>query len=374
MSLDVEIDNLQAFSRARFEIEGFCGLTGPTDEGKSALVRILRGALTNTIHKSWIRRGAREGRVRVRFAGEAHPVAGFEVTKSARGGTGYVISLRDGGTAAYPEIGDDLPPELRALGLADVLTGRDGAEGRFSRQFQMQPDPLHLVTLGEPALTRFLIHVFRIDRHERAARAMITALQGVRRECDQRALRLSAAEIEHGEALSDAEAAAESLARLDAAQVRFDAASTAHARAEQALAGLRAAVASVEATGPRRAALRHLLPATIQVEAALARHLGARFALQALRTRGRAAAAATARLDALREVLPRLGALDEALKRAARAASLARALAAQQALLDGLRARGARLREMPALLDAAEAELCRTLGACPLCGAGLAAR
>jgi len=69
MSIKVEIKAFQSLEDVSLEIEGFTIITGPNNEGKSSVVRAIKGAFSNYTgyQHSWVRHGFDALSVRLRF-------------------------------------------------------------------------------------------------------------------------------------------------------------------------------------------------------------------------------------------------------------------------------------------------------------------
>lgn len=213
MGLELELFNFQSVAHQKLTFDGFSTITGRTNLGKSTIFRALRAVLINEHHQSFIRRGAKECLIRVRFIDEPHDVSLVERSKTARKNS-YKITMRDGTVREYPKAGEDIPSELAQIGFRKIRTGKAEDHDVI---FQSQLDPLFLVTLGSPLVTSFLNRVFNLEKWERALRAMLADAKTLKGVYDQRALDLISLETELEDTEAQRRDTLDSLERLQAA-------------------------------------------------------------------------------------------------------------------------------------------------------------
>ena len=150
------------------QLPGGGGLVGPSNRGKSAVVRALRAVTRNDFHPSFIRKGAKECQLTLRI--EDHPTGIKEVTLTRGGKTNrYDVLMEDGTTREYPKIGKNIPPELADLGFGEIETTRGD---KFNLNIQGQLESLFLVTDSPVVVTSLLNTVFGIYRFEEAQVAL----------------------------------------------------------------------------------------------------------------------------------------------------------------------------------------------------------
>lgn len=228
---DLEIINFQSIAHTRLTIEGFTTIVGPSNRGKSAVLRALRAILYNELHPSYIREGAKECTLRIHFPESApHDVRQIEFVKSSTKNV-YTIIMRDGTMRPYPKAGNETPPEVQALGFTKVTTERDET---FNLNFQRQLETLFLVCDTPTTFTSFMQKVFRLERYERALRNINSDLLKVGREHDQVGIDLISKQ-------RDLEAITENLQNKRSIHDTLDAALKTLDTSEQRLANLQAA-------------------------------------------------------------------------------------------------------------------------------------
>lgn len=166
---EIEIINFQSIAHARLSIRGFTCLTGPSNRGKSSVIRALRAIAYNELHPSFIRSGAKETALRLHFPESSeHDIALVEFRKSTTVNQ-YTLTLKDGTVKTYPKIGTATPEELHRIGFTLLTTERDDL---FNLNFQGQLEPLFLVADTPTTLTSFINRIFAISPYEKALRTM----------------------------------------------------------------------------------------------------------------------------------------------------------------------------------------------------------
>lgn len=127
--------NFQAWSDFSLDIEGLTILTGPSDTGKSALFRALKGVLRNELPAEWVRDGQDEP---MEVTAEAD---GYRITasRSRKGSTKYEVSpgVIDP-TDKFAKLDGDVPPAVKAMGYGDVTIGTFDVDPLFGRQNSAQ--------------------------------------------------------------------------------------------------------------------------------------------------------------------------------------------------------------------------------------------
>ncbi len=128
-------ENFQGWSDFSLDIEGLTILTGPSDTGKSALFRALKGVLRNELPAEWVRDG-QDGPMTV-----ALDVAGCRITasRSRKGSTKYEI---EPGVAEpvdkFAKLDGAVPDRVAALKYGDVVIGTFDVDPLFGRQNSAQ--------------------------------------------------------------------------------------------------------------------------------------------------------------------------------------------------------------------------------------------
>lgn len=165
--LRFRIENFQSIADQTIDLGGFTAIVGPSNLGKSALIRAFRAWAYNELHLSDIREGTKECRLTGEFLTEnPYQVKTIVFRKSAKVNL-YTVTFVDGTVREYPKIGTDTPDELKKLNFNLLTTERDEI---FNLNFQSQLEGLFLVTNTPTTLTSFLNQIFDIARYERALR------------------------------------------------------------------------------------------------------------------------------------------------------------------------------------------------------------
>jgi DNA repair protein SbcC/Rad50 len=125
----VQVENFQSHVRSELTFsKGLNVIIGPSDNGKSAILRALRWALYNEPRGSeFVRSGARECRVTVTMSDGAEIVRELILTKSgAASRSRYVVKQAGGEPQVFEGFGIEVPVEvLRAHGMPQVLLDTD---------------------------------------------------------------------------------------------------------------------------------------------------------------------------------------------------------------------------------------------------------
>jgi len=125
----VVIENFQSHARSTFDFgRGLNVIIGPSDNGKSAVLRAIRWALYNEPRgNEFVRFGARECRVTVTMSDGAEILRELILAKS--GGVSrnrYVVKLPGGEPQVFEGFGTELPTDVsRAHGMPQVLLDTD---------------------------------------------------------------------------------------------------------------------------------------------------------------------------------------------------------------------------------------------------------
>jgi DNA repair exonuclease SbcCD ATPase subunit len=121
--------NFQAWADFDLSIEGLCVVTGPSDAGKSALFRALKGVLRNELPAEFVRDGQDES-MRVEVDYNNHVITAH---RSSKGSTKYVIDGKD-----YAKLAGGVPDALKDLKFGEVVIGDFDVDPIFGRQNSAQ--------------------------------------------------------------------------------------------------------------------------------------------------------------------------------------------------------------------------------------------
>ena len=127
--------NFQSWSEFSLEIDGLTVLTGPSDTGKSAIFRALKGLLRNELPSEFVRDGQDEA-MEVEIEAAGHRIS---ARRTRKGSTTYVIDGQD-----YAKLAKAVPDTLKDLKFNEVLIGDFDVDPIFGRQNSAQflIDPL----------------------------------------------------------------------------------------------------------------------------------------------------------------------------------------------------------------------------------------
>jgi len=127
--------NFQSWAEFDLTLDGLTILTGPSDVGKSAIFRALKGVLRNELPAEFVRNG-QDDPMEITVEIDAHKVT---ATRKRKGSTTYVIDGQD-----YAKLARAAPDDLKKLNFNEVLIGDFDFDPIFGRQnaAQFLIDPL----------------------------------------------------------------------------------------------------------------------------------------------------------------------------------------------------------------------------------------
>jgi DNA repair exonuclease SbcCD ATPase subunit len=127
--------NFQSWAEFDIDIEGLTVVTGPSDVGKSALFRALKGILRNEIAAEYVRNG-QEAPLELALSFGGHLI---NAKRKKKGSTTYVIDGQD-----FAKLAGGVPDQLKDLKFTEVIIGDFDFDPIFGRQNSAQflIDPL----------------------------------------------------------------------------------------------------------------------------------------------------------------------------------------------------------------------------------------
>jgi energy-coupling factor transporter ATP-binding protein EcfA2 len=121
--------NFQSLATFDLDISGLTVIVGPSNKGKSAIFRALRGLFRNELPAEYIRNGTPGLELTAVLDGQT-VIAGRRVNKS----TVYTIGETGAKPKAFAKLNQAVPPELRAFGMNEVEIGDFTIDPIFARQ------------------------------------------------------------------------------------------------------------------------------------------------------------------------------------------------------------------------------------------------
>ena len=167
----VHIKNFQSIDDLEIEVQGFTCITGPSNIGKSALVRATSSAILNNPVVNMVRKGTQFCTVEV-----ASEEWGFKWEKNDKGINRVYIPPNN--ITAQDKIGQTQVADIVKMGFGSVEIGDDEIQPWFAPQFE----PLFLLNQSGPRVTDFLSEVSRLTKLQDA---IILAARGKRASTDK---------------------------------------------------------------------------------------------------------------------------------------------------------------------------------------------
>jgi len=173
----IRVRDFQALGTAELVAEGLTVVVGPSDRGKSALLRAIEAGLFNRTGEGFVRVGQTSAQVALTFNGDGRD---HEVVWEKGGGKNQFNV--DG--ADYSRVGRDAPPVLKALGFRDEVIGaRVKDDGKLDGGEMMRPqvarqfDPIFLLDQPGSFINEVMVKLSRLSVLQRANRACSTDLR-----------------------------------------------------------------------------------------------------------------------------------------------------------------------------------------------------
>jgi hypothetical protein len=171
----IHIQNFQSIDDLEIEVHGFTCITGPSNIGKSAIVRATSSAILNNPVVGMVRKGAQFCTVEISSEGW-----GFKWEKNDKGVNRVWLPGKD---KPLDKLGQVQVKEISQMGFGSIEVGDDEIQPWFAPQFQAKGcGPLFLLDQSGPRVTDFLSEVSRLTILQDA---IVLAARGKRAATDQ---------------------------------------------------------------------------------------------------------------------------------------------------------------------------------------------
>jgi DNA repair ATPase RecN len=171
--LILEIENFQGIEYVKLELDGFIVISGPSNRGKSSVIRAIEALVHNNWRKEFLRHGEKQCKITLHLSPDTKSkLAKIEYIRGKKSSS-YNLEFKDGTKKAVPRAGNgNAPDEVNDLFHLIVTDRKD----KFNMNVQGQLDPLFLIHpgMGEVAQTSFLNHIFGISRFEIALKKIMS--------------------------------------------------------------------------------------------------------------------------------------------------------------------------------------------------------
>jgi DNA repair ATPase RecN len=167
----IRIKNFQSIDDLEIEVNGFTCITGPSNIGKSAIIRATSSAILNNPVVNMVRKGTQFTTVEL-----ASEEWAFKWEKNDKGVNRVFIP--PSAEKALDKIGQTQVPEIVKMGFGSIEIGDDEIQPWFAPQFE----PLFLLNQSGPRVTDFLSEVSRLMTLQDA---IVLAARGKRAQTDK---------------------------------------------------------------------------------------------------------------------------------------------------------------------------------------------
>jgi hypothetical protein len=175
----IHIKDFQSIDDLEIEVHGFTCITGPSNIGKSAIVRATSSAILNNPVVGMVRKGSSFCTVEM-----TSDEWGFKWEKNDKGVNRVWFPDRD---KPLDKLGQVQVKEVSAMGFGSIEVGEDEIQPWFAPQFQAKGcGPLFLLDQSGPRVTDFLSEVSRLTVLQDA---IVLAARGKRSATDQAKLK-----------------------------------------------------------------------------------------------------------------------------------------------------------------------------------------
>jgi energy-coupling factor transporter ATP-binding protein EcfA2 len=171
----VRIRGFQSLEDVEIEVHGFTCITGPTNIGKSAIIRAISGALMNSPVTGAVRKGKKFCSVEIKAE-----KWGFKWEKAEKGVNRYWIPADADKPLA--KVGQGQIEPVADMGFQSVKVGKDYIQPWLATQF----NPIFLMNKSGPAITDFISEVSRLRVLQDA---IIINARGKKRSLDKAKIR-----------------------------------------------------------------------------------------------------------------------------------------------------------------------------------------
>lgn len=169
--MNIAVKDFQSIGETTLDATGLTAIVGPSDRGKSALLRAVEAALFNRPGDQFVRQGAKTAKVTLALPpGVDEPQHVVEWEKG-NGVNKFRIDGED-----FSRVGKGAPPPLQALGFRDVVVGAREKDGKLEGgellrpQFATQFNPEFILDHSGPFIAELLVRVSRLGVVQKAGR------------------------------------------------------------------------------------------------------------------------------------------------------------------------------------------------------------
>lgn len=197
----IELHNFQAHEHLDLPIGALTLLSGPSNSGKSAVLRALAGLLRNDSVGPYVRHGATNLKVTI-YLSDGHIVT----WNKGKTDNGYELTRPDGTHSEYQKVGTSVPEDISEVLRIGPITLEDGSKEHIN--LHEQADSPFLVFDTPPRVAK----VF--GEMTSAGKLFSAANEGIRRNREDKKI--------HGVRVQDVQALSDELTQYDSLEKQLD--------------------------------------------------------------------------------------------------------------------------------------------------------
>ena len=178
MSIEVVIENFQSIEKVEFSIDSFTVIEGPSDIGKSAIMRAIDAALSNDRGDYFIRRGTKSCKVVLNFVNDGFKI---EWTKPFKKGGSYVIN--DDVDNPLEKLAGAVPDQIIDFGISEIKVKNAKDKGRVQPQIcSDQHNTLFMLYESPQVKAELLSEISEVTKMSRALKLASKDLKSQKKE------------------------------------------------------------------------------------------------------------------------------------------------------------------------------------------------
>lgn len=178
MSIQVVIKNFQSIKEVEFFIDGYTVIEGPSDIGKSAIMRAIEALLSNDRGDYFIRRGTKESYVMLNFIKEGFKIEWFKKVKKG----GYYV-LNEDHENPLEKLNGAVPEQIVDFGISEIPIKNANDRGRVHPQMcSDQHNTLFMIYESPQVRAELISEISEVTKISKALKLANKDLKSQKRE------------------------------------------------------------------------------------------------------------------------------------------------------------------------------------------------